>query len=168
MKPASPFILVFCFLFCFAGCKSPKGQIQSTEDLEVLSVQNTPEILMVNFSMDSRDSVKMINSIKNPGRLRGGLHSKEEPNEGDLIISFLDETNRVCAQAIVENPLVKRIEYSETDDLSSLRAKTIALDSAEFFVRIQYDECFRYLKIEKFTGEGIIGLTFLRLFDQTP
>ncbi|SMD41541.1 hypothetical protein SAMN00777080_0065 [Aquiflexum balticum DSM 16537] len=155
MKNNSNFLLFVCLLFVLSGCKASKEQVAEENEAEILLVQNTPEILMVSFTMDSRDSVKLINSMKNPGRLRGEQYSKSEPWEGDLIISFLNEANIVCSKTIVENPMIKKVEYAETDDISILTAKTIELDSAEFFIRIQYDDCFKHLRVEKYENEEI-------------
>jgi hypothetical protein len=165
MKNNSLFIFIIFLSAFFEGCKVSKDQITNEDKTEIILVQNTPEILMINFSIDSRDSVKVINSLKNPGRLRGAFDSKSEPGEGDVIISFLNETNLVCSKTIVENPLIRRVEYSETDDISTLTAKTIDLDSAEFFIRVQYDDCFRHLKVEKYENEEIKLLKFLRNYN---
>jgi hypothetical protein len=165
MKNNPVFILIIFISVSFMGCKTTKEQISDEGDAEIVLVQNTPEILMINFFMDSRDSVKVINTLKNPGRLRGEFDSKPEPGEGDLIISLLNETNIVCSKTFVENPLVRRVEYSETDDISTLTAKTIDLDSAEFFIRVQYDDCFRHLKVEKYENEEIKLLKFLRNYN---
>lgn len=156
MKNISRIILIV--FISLSACKTSKDQVAIEDDKSIVLLQHTPEILMVNFSMDSRDSVKVINSMKNPGRLRGEFDSKSEPREGDLIISILNEANVVCSKTIVENPMVRRFEYSETDDISTLTAKTIELDSAEFFIRVQFDECFKHLKIEKYTEETILSL----------
>jgi hypothetical protein len=155
--------VVFGLIFV-AGCKTAKEQVTDEIESEFLTVQNTPEIILVNFSINSRDSVKVVNSLRNPGRLRGSMDEIGEPGEGDLIISFLNETYMVCSKTIVANPLKKRVEYSETDDFSTLKAETISLDSAEFFIRVQYDECFKHLKIEKFTEDKILGLRIIRDF----
>ncbi len=155
MENNSKVLLFVCILFVLSGCKASKEQVAEENEAEILLVQNTPEILMVSFSMDSRDSVKLINSMKNPGRLRGEQYSKSEPGEGDLILSFLNESNIVCSKTIVENPMLRKVEYSETDDLSTLTAKTIELDSAEFFIRVQYDDCFKHLRVERYMNEEI-------------
>ncbi|MCH6232377.1 hypothetical protein [Cognataquiflexum rubidum] len=155
MKNKKLFAFVVFGLIFLAGCKTAKEQVNDEDESEILTVQNTPEILMVNFSMDSRDSVKIVNFLRNPGKLRGAMEEIGEPREGDLIISFLSETNMVCSKTIVENPLNKRVEYSETDDLSTLKAKTISLDSAEFFIRVQIDACFKRIMVEKYENEVV-------------
>jgi hypothetical protein len=165
MKNNSNLLFITCILIFFIGCKASKEQVAEENEAEILLVQNTPEILMVSFSMDSRDSVKLIKSMKNPGRLRGEFYSKSEPGEGDLIISFLNEANIVCSKTIVENPMIKKVEYSETDDISTLTAKTIELDSAEFFIRVQYDDCFKHLRVEKYENEEIKILKYFLNFN---
>ncbi|MCL6259299.1 hypothetical protein M3O96_09385 [Aquiflexum sp. TKW24L] len=164
MRNKKFFVFVVCGLIFLAGCKTAKEQVNDENESEIMIVENTPEILMVNFSMDSRDSVKVVNYLRNPGRLRGAMEEIGEPGDGDLIISFLSETNMVCSKTIVPNPLIKRVEYSETDDFSTLKAKTISLDSAEFFIRVQVDDCFKHLKIEKFTADKILELKIIRDF----
>lgn len=166
MKYNSIFILVVFVLISLVACKTSKEQVANENDTEILLDQRTPEILMISFSMDSRDSVKVINTMKNPGRLRGVFDSKSEPGEGDLIISFLDDANVVCSKTVVENPMIRKFEYSETDDISTLTAKTIELDSAEFFIRIQYDECFKHLRVDKFSNDEIVLLKFIRNFSK--
>jgi hypothetical protein len=165
MKNNSNLLFITCILIFFIGCKASKEQVAEENEAEILLMQNTPEILMVSFSMDFRDSIKVINSLKNPGRLRGEFYSKSEPGEGDLIISFLNEANIVCSKTIVENPMIKKVEYSETDDISKLTAKTIELDSAEFFIRVQYDDCFKHLRVEKYENEEIKILKYFLNFN---
>ena len=157
-------VLILMILFFLSGCKAAREQVAEENNEEILLVQNTPQIMMITFSIDSRDSIKVINAVKNPGRLRGWDDSKSEPGEGDLVISFLNETYLECSKTIVQNPLIKRVEYSETDDISTLTSKTIDLDSAEFFIRVQFDECFKHLRIEKFENEEFKLLKFLRDF----
>lgn len=164
MKNNSNLLLFVCLLFVLSGCKASKEQVAEENEAEILLMQNTPEILMVSFSMDSRDSVKLIDSMKNPGRLRGVQYSKSELGEGDLIISFLNEANMVCSKTIIENPMIRKFEYSETDDISTLTVKTVELDSAEFFIRVQYDECFKHLKVEKFEKEELTLLKDINNF----
>ena len=164
MKLFSLFSFTFCLLIFISSCKSSKEQAQEDGSKVDFVVQETPEILLVNFSLKSNDSIIMISSMKNFGRLRGESDSKSEPNEGDLIISFLNESNTVCTQTILQNPLVKRLEYSETDDISTLSSKTVELDSVEFFVRVQYDPCFKHIKVEKFTEDKIVGIKVFRFF----
>lgn len=153
MKHNLNFILLVCSLVFLGGCKTSKEQVAEDTEKEILLVQNTPEILMVNFSMNAMDSVKIVNSIKNPGKLRGGFDAISDPGEGDLIISFLNDSNVICFKTIVENPLKKKVEYSETDDLSQLTAKTFDLDSAYFSIRVQMDACFKQLRVEKYESE---------------
>lgn len=164
MKNISRIILTVFILISLAACKTSKEQVTEENDTAIVLVQNTPEILMVSFSMDSRDSVKVINSMRNPGRLRGEFYSKSEPKEGDLIISILNEANVVCSKTIVENPMLRRFEYSETDDISTLTSKTIELDSAEFFIRVQFDVSFKHLRVEKYENEEIKLLKYLMNF----
>lgn len=163
MKKSAVLVLVVCVLVFLSGCKASK--VAEEGDEEIILIQSTPEIVMITFSMDSRDSIKVINAAKNPGRLRGWDDSSSEPGEGDLVISFLNETNLVCSKIIVQNPLVKRVEYSETDDISTLTAKTIDLDSAEFFIRVQFDECFKHLKVEKYEEEELKLLEYISNFN---
>lgn len=162
MRNNSIVILIVFILISLEACKISKEQVADENETEILLVQNTPEILMITFSMDSKDSVKLINSMKNPGRLRGESYSKSEPREGDLIISILNEANVVCSKTIVENPMVRRFEYSETDDISTLTSKTIELDSADFFIRVQFDECFKHLRVDKFSNDQITLLKIIR------
>jgi hypothetical protein len=157
-------IVLLISLFSFlVGCKTAKEQVVQETGKEVISVKTTPQILMVNFLMNSKNSVKIVNSIKNPGRLRGEIGEIGEPRDGDLIISFLNESNMVCSKIIIENPLNKIVEYSESDDFSTLKTETISLDSAEFFIRVQLEECFKQLRIEKLDSEKIKLLGFYQI-----
>lgn len=158
-------IILFIFILCsLIACKASQDNVVDKNDSENLIVQNTPELLMINFSMDSRDSIKVINTIKNPGRLRSESNLKVVPKEGDVIISFLNEANIVCSKTIVENPMIMKLEYSDIDDLSTLKAKTVDLDKADFFIRVQYDKCFKHLRVEKYSDAQIIELKYLSNF----
>jgi len=164
MKNKSIIIPIISMMISLTACKASQDHLVDKNDTDIEMVQNTPELLMINFSMDSRDSVKVINALKNPGRLRSAFNLKSEPSDGDLIISFLNEANIVCSKTIVENPMKRKVEYSDTDDLSTLKSQTVKLDSAEFFIRVQYDDCFKHLRVERFLDDQTVELKFLPHF----
>jgi hypothetical protein len=135
--------------FILTGCKSgsninsqkspPESEVSTQED-------STPRILLVNFEINSNDSVKLIDSSVSPGTLRSRNVEERQPKAGDLIVTFRNQNGEICSQHTVSNPLVRRVEYS--DDYETLQTQTIELDEAIFSVRIQYTICMKQILIQ--------------------
>lgn len=157
-------LLSLIFIFSVLACKS-KVNLPEGKQEEVLEVpsESTPEILILSLRINSKDSVKIINTLTNFGRLRGSLDTPLDYIEEDLRVSFLSKDGNVCAQKIIPNPLMKRYEYAAGDSLNILTSKSVEVEQAEFYVRIQWDECFELVSVDKFYSGEWRNLNLLQL-----
>jgi hypothetical protein len=140
-----------------SGCKSSRDMTGSTlTDTKDKSDTVSPMILLLNFEISSTDTVKLINSMFNRGLLREREPFSSEPTECDLIISILDNSGELCAEKLVPNPLIKVFEYSE--DGITLKTKQVCLQAAHFFVRVQFQSCMKYVRVERVTEDQTVVL----------
>lgn len=107
----------------------------------------SPQILSMVFEIQANGTVIIENTNLVNGQLRKKANPENFNQEGDLLISFLDENKKACALISLENPLRKKVEYSE--NFKILKAETIELDSAPFSIRVQFQDCFKYILVEE-------------------
>jgi hypothetical protein len=156
--PLSGFILLIGFSLPVSGCKSSREMTDSVhmEEKKDQSEPVSPMILLLNFEISSTDTVILINSMINRGLLRERESVYSEPLDGDLIISILDNSREPCAKKLVPNPLKRVVEYSE--DRITLQTKEVCLQSAQFFVRVQFQSCMKFVRVERVMKDQIVIL----------
>lgn len=114
---------------------------------ESVSNVQSPQILSMVFEIHKSGNVKIENTILAKGQLRKKKDSEDYTKEGDLVISFLNANKDTCTTFSLENPLRKKVEYSE--NLKEFKAETIELESASFSIRVQFQNCFKYIVVEE-------------------
>lgn len=143
------YILVLLFLFN-TSCKSTEPVSENKTQKEFF-VDNTPnpEIIMLFFFINEKDSVSLIDSFSNYGVYKGIEDHSQMAYDGDIKLTFLDGNGSICHQKIVANPLTKKVEYSNEDASGKIFAETVDLKEATFFVRLQWEDCLHHIKVEK-------------------
>jgi hypothetical protein len=143
------------------SCKSLNTQ-KSTKQLEKGDTYlETPQILLINFEINVLDSIKLINYSLSPGKLRNLSSEKIGAGNDSLVISFLNSKNEECFLTSIENPLIKRVEFS--DDFSNFKTQVLKLDNAEFSVRVQYNKCGEYIAVKKSVNNQLKTLKTFKL-----
>jgi hypothetical protein len=152
LKNSISIIAIIWFLMIF-GCKS--GYISATINSGDKDSE-TPQILVINFEINSKDSVLVLNQSLSPGKLR----SKESHSDGftgdSLLITFYDNRGSNCYKTSLSNPLIRRVEYS--DNLSNLSSKIVHLDKTQFTIRVQYKGCMSIGEVKKLSNNATVSL----------
>lgn len=141
---------IILFLFFHFSCKSvkPDGQVGIQNEVST-EVRNNPEILLILFYINLKDSVYIDQSYINVGVYKGNETGLPTSYDGDLKLTFLDLKGDNCQEMIVANPLLRKVEYSSGDSTGKLIAEAVELEEAKFFIRLQWKDCFQQIKIEK-------------------
>ena len=146
-------LVLLILLMAATGCRSGKEAVDpELADPCQPPRREAPRILLLNFEVFENDSIAMINSAFNAGRLRTRPEPEKEPVPGDLVVTFMTADNIECNRLVVSNPLTRRVEFSE--DYYEIRSRTIVLDAAIFSVRTQFHNNLRFAKVEKVTEDG--------------
>lgn len=142
-------VIIFVgLIYIITSCKALwESNNQESSELSIENTQAIPQIFTLIFEINSDNSVQLTSSTLNQGKLRQTNTNKNHTQNEDLIISFLDVGKNVCKTLSIDNPLKKKIEYS--NDFRELQAKIVELDNAPFSIRIQYKECMKYILIER-------------------
>lgn len=143
-------LLLPLFLLLVCACKStrPDARNPSPTKIEVDTSPN-PEILMVLFYINQKDSVSISDSYSNYGVYRGKAEDSRIAYEGDLRVTFIGSTGIVCQEKIVPNPLLTKAEYASDDGSGKIIAQAVDLVEASFFVRLQWLDCIQQCLVEK-------------------
>ncbi len=130
---------------------------------EVLK-ESSPEIVIINFYLNSLDTVKINEVYINVGKLRVLNGNERELREGDLVISLTDESETNTVKSIVENPLLKKVEYSNNTASGEIKSETLELQEVNFFIRTQYEFWFQKIKVERLEGNELKLLNVFPFF----
>lgn len=138
-------IIVLCF-----SCKASKPA-QKVNDLLTATPLPTlgPEIITLAFQLTSKDSVFLVDTFINVGYLKPTITPPQYTYDGDIKLTWLSSDGRICLEEIIENPLLKKVEYILDMNTGKLHAEAIELEENTFFIRNQWDDCFYSIKIEK-------------------
>ncbi|WP_296702631.1 hypothetical protein [Algoriphagus sp.] len=156
------FTVVITFsLFCCSANKNPMAKpVHSDEVLK----ESSPEIVIINFYLNSLDTVKINEVYINVGKLRVLNGNERELREGDLVISLTDESETNTVKSIVENPLLKKVEYSNNTASGEIKSETLELQEVNFFIRTQYEFWFQKIKVERLEGNELKLLNVFPFF----
>ncbi|WP_304516792.1 hypothetical protein [Cecembia rubra] len=153
MKGLFSFFIISCLVFC-SSCKNVQTGLEngSKEEASALEEGN-PEIIMILFFINDRDSVGIVETFSNYGIYKGSGEIAQKALEGDLKISFLDIDKGICQEKVVFNPLLKKVEYASDDGSGRIIAEAVVLEEATFLIRLQWKDCFHQIKVERFDDE---------------
>ena len=155
-------MVLLVMLMAVAGCRSGKEAVDpELADPCQPPRREAPRVLVINFEVFENDSITMINSAFNPGRIRGRSATEREPETGDLVVTFLTAGMLECDSQVIANPLRRRVDLS--DEFHQIRSRTAALDAAIFVTRTQYHNNLRFVRVEKVTEDGLQQLFLMAL-----
>lgn len=156
---------ITCFIvliISIAGCKSVQDSQPKTPDLETASTQiSSPEILILNFYINSLDTIQITDILTNSGRLRNLESPIQSLNEGDLLITISNGSGNESLKTIVENPLIKKVEFLKDVESGELNSQILSITENSFFVRVQLEEWFSQIEIARMKDGN---LTILKRF----
>lgn len=141
----------------FAGCRStvPTGEkLQTKQDPVEGMVFLT--FMMRNDSISGKE-IKLISKIIIAQRLKSNPVDATDPSR--LIISQIDNFNKVLSVTAVDHPLLRRVEFA--DDDGKFQSRNLTLKEAEFAVRVTlYHEAEYIQVVEELSGEAAYTTKF--------
>ena len=161
MRPKLIFLLLITLLISvqFTSCKTTKEIAKE----EVVMLEE-PKILFLNYTIhklsETDSELRFVSRILADGELKhsGALKSKAEI--GDLIFSQLATNDLVLDSLIMDNPLIKHVEYVNDDN--ELAIKKVRLEEAQITLRLQLNLAADRIRIEEITSENkrtLLGIT---------
>jgi hypothetical protein len=140
-------ILYVFLLFLLPSCLPAKYPVQISGQIE-----NREQIIFLTFKIsqpkvEEYEEIVLIEKKIREGKLKVDSNLIDELHEGNLLCSYLDDNDMVIQQVLIENPLNRRMEYF--DDNGKPHQKIVSLDSATFFLRTQFLNVKKSLKIQK-------------------
>lgn len=146
-------LLVMALIFLVSySCGSNKA-VSTSKDTS--KVEQTPKIVFLNYAIKKNNTgsntIQFISSKKVNGKLKNQkkiLVDKGDP--GDLLCLQLDATSATISQLLIKNPLQKTVEY--VDETKNFKVVNMALDSTEFFVRLQLYPETKFIAINNSLG----------------
>jgi hypothetical protein len=133
-------VLLFIFIGSFS-CKVTHSGIRSDTSDEIASAN--PRIIFINYSIKKNKSggapeIRLINKIITDGKLKMSSTPPEITKRGDLKCLSLNSRMEPVDSLIISDPLNVTVE--SVNENNSLFKKEIALDSAQFSVRMQVND----------------------------
>lgn len=103
----------------------------------VISVATGTEdkIVFLKFRIDS-NSIVLTKTTLADGKLK---NSRNNISNKEIYFEVVSKDSRLLSSGNIENPLVKKLEYENPDKPGELLHKIVNLESAEFTVRINYN-----------------------------
>lgn len=124
-----------------------------------------PSIVFINYTIFKNQNnllnAKVVNKIITKGIVKNKNNKASNYNNGDLKCVQLSKKNDTLATQIIPNPINKQIEYVNAS--GALNTKTIALDSAQFSVRMQLHKDSKYIILKKINTSNTTPLNKLML-----
>jgi hypothetical protein len=144
------------FYFILVGsvsCLITHSAIRSDSNEESETV--SPRIIFLNYSIrldksGGEPEIRLINKSVTKGNLKINKSLPEIPKPGDLRCIALDDKQKAVESFIIPDPL--NITVESVSDNNELFKKEIALDSAQFSVRMQLNEKISAIGIRKNAG----------------
>lgn len=146
-------IAILLLLILATSCRSGKETSESgTIDLCSPSADEIPRIMLLNFEIFDNDSIVMINSAINQGRLRRRREVEPQPEAGDLVVAFLTNEMLECVRQVIPNPLNREVEFA--GESGEMQSRIIPVEVALFPVRVQLHSGLKYVQIHKVEESG--------------
>jgi hypothetical protein len=113
---------------------------------------NAPQILFLTYSIRKDPAqggyaIELINEITTKGKIKTDGDESAIPKAGDLRCVALDANQQPTSSLLIPDPLNQTVEYATEN--GNLAKKDIALDSAEFSVRMQRTAATKFIAIER-------------------
>ncbi len=153
------YIVLFMLLIsCNAVKKSTATELATKENTNVVA---TAKIIFLNYkvSKDSNNKIKvrLLNKLITEGKLKKNRDMHLTSKSNDFICVQLDKDLAYIEGESIANPLLKNVEY--VDATGKLAKKQIALDTTEFFVRMQLAPKTKYISLKMVADPAIELLT---------
>jgi hypothetical protein len=138
-----PYLISIILIYSagWQSCAVLRSNARTEVDIETMTA--TPKIIFLNYSVKPGKSkgdpeIKLINKGISEGRIKLNNSNPDISKPGDLICVSLDNRMGSVDSIIISDPL--NITVESVDDNNALFKKEIALDSSQFFIRMQLSE----------------------------
>ena len=150
MKKIFKVVYIVVAILLAVSCSAIKEVDTDSAETET-EKSETPQILTLVLEINANNSIQIQETLLAPGQLKRDKYTQVYKKNDDLIISFYDNNGDVCKTVSIANPLIKKVEYSE--NYRDMQAKIVQLEKAPFSIRLQHEECFKIIIIEKIIDE---------------
>jgi len=135
----------FIVPFLILSCASIKNK-----NPEIIIEDPQPKLVFLNYTISKdelgKKSIQFINKIIADGKLKNhGNKYLKLGAVGDLKCSQLDKDSKEISHVIIENPLLKKMEF--VNDSLIFETKEIALNKADLSIRLQLNNNTRFIMI---------------------
>lgn len=120
---------------------------ESSQETTTSSDENVIVFLTLKISRDSiqqKNTIQLVSKTRASGKIKDLLQSQSKPENYLTIDQFAQD--KLVKTSIIQHPLFKQVEYSDGNNLTT---KTIELDSADFFIRLQLNGSSNKIKISE-------------------
>ena len=135
-------LLAILLISCGVSKKTEPSQENTTSVDE-----NVIVFLALKINRDSiqqKNTIELVSKTIASGKMKDLLQSQSKP-ENYLTIDQYTQ-GKLVKTSIIQHPLFKQVEYSDGNNLTS---KSIELDSANFFIRLQLSGSSNKIKISE-------------------
>jgi len=117
------YLVQILILFFFVSCNSHKLSQKTDKEItyDKILKPNSNQIILLNLEINNKDSINLINSFINKGKLKKDIKNNLKKNPGDLICSFLNKNKEIVSSIIVSNPLQKKWNIQITIKIYKLK-----------------------------------------------
>ena len=130
------------------GCKSSKNTSGNLSQ-----IQNEPKILFLNYSIkktaEGKRKITFINKKITNGKIKQNpFEFTENGMLGDLVFKELNKKKQIIHEALIRNPLVKKMEY--VDEHKQFKTSVVDFDEIQFSLRLQLKSSTKTITISNF------------------
>ena len=118
-----------------------------------VSIENN-QIVFLLFSIENNDSIKTIkltDKIISEGKIKPVSQANDLLIQGNLKCVFLNKTEKIVAEYLIPNPLIKHFEYFNETGIGEF--KELTLKESTFFIRTQLQSEMVSFKIVEIISE---------------
>jgi len=128
-----------------------------------LSEDTTPKLIFLNYTISKDEKgqihIGFINKIITDGKLKNSNIFFKTGSKGDLKCSQLDKDSIEITSVIVQNPLVKIIEY--VNDSLIFEKKELDLNRSNLSLRLHLHSKTKYISISEITDKPQTGKSLI-------
>lgn len=160
MKKSTFILLSFFISSCYSGSNfsaysSPENNTTATKANQIMFL-----FFEVEKDINGNEVIEMVRQQITEGTVKNEYMEEAKKEDGNFVVSLLDESGKTVKQFIVENPLTPVLEYYSEEGMGKQKMN---FDRGEFSLRINFAPNIQEVKIEKISSQNHIELQTIKL-----